>query len=442
MILAQFGLEKVLLQGNLLMFPEADPHCDEGSQPFDGRLGKLRYLGLALMTACSPLSSEIIQLCMEFPVSHSKSAKDPFDFDEHLKESEKKRAPVVYPILRSHILTHITCCLIAVTGHARTENEGWDVNSTVDDCRQLITMGLVARIAQCLLSKLMEANTNINDWKRNMKFVIGRMQSQKTSDGEYDSEWFSSCILILRAFTEEAGSSCLAEPQEYVHLTPCNENLAQATMQAIDLAKLQAIELLRDLSIIQQVLIPNVFVNSHSEAKAVHDASKSMLKSFTALFGMDSLISVMESDLVKEILRSWFTEATERSSTHLETPDIFPGITWPQSPTPYTRDESNQSHSLLEPLLGGCNLDSESSSQPLCRIVGLPKSYTDLYAELVLLCPDCEQIALCLVCGEVSFRQTTSGIHIMLIKLNKTLPSVPCIGIECFGERRMLSSCL
>jgi hypothetical protein len=54
------------------------------------------------------------------------------------------------------------------------------------------------------------------------------------------------------------------------------------------------------------------------------------------------------------------------------------------------------------PLLGGSCLELTSSKTGVHpRISVIPTSYTDLYAELSCLMPDCEQTALCLVCGEV-----------------------------------------
>jgi hypothetical protein len=59
------------------------------------------------------------------------------------------------------------------------------------------------------------------------------------------------------------------------------------------------------------------------------------------------------------------------------------------------------------PLLGGYSPDAGATNskgphdRPFPRVPALPTSYTDLYAELVALLPDCEQIAVCLVCGEV-----------------------------------------
>lgn len=57
------------------------------------------------------------------------------------------------------------------------------------------------------------------------------------------------------------------------------------------------------------------------------------------------------------------------------------------------------------PLLGGYAPDDDAvkgtaDSRPP-RVAVLPTSYTDLYAELGSLLPDCDQTAVCLVCGEV-----------------------------------------
>ena len=51
-------------------------------------------------------------------------------------------------------------------------------------------------------------------------------------------------------------------------------------------------------------------------------------------------------------------------------------------------------------LLGGFVPDS-IETPPRPRVAVMPTSYTDLYAELGNLMPDCEQTAVCLVCGEV-----------------------------------------
>ena len=121
-LLSKFGISGLSLDGNLLLLPKPKPSVDDGFQPFDGQLGKLGYLGLALMVATSPVSMEVVQLCMPFP--SSSEPEDPFNFESFERHNEKssirKRAPVAYPILCGHVLTHTTGTLLAVTGRART----------------------------------------------------------------------------------------------------------------------------------------------------------------------------------------------------------------------------------------------------------------------------------------------------------------------------------
>ena len=360
-ILSHFGVERALFRGNILLFPRAMSSVDGGSQPFNGRLGKLRYLALAIMGACSPLSYEITQLCMSFPFSRNTSF-DPFDFDKHLQESEKKRFPVVYPLLRSHVLTHTTCCLISVTGRARTNQNSWDVKSTANNCRQFVTLGLIARLAQYLLSHLIPGST-ISDWKRNLGSVLQHMKALKTNVdvNGYSNEWFKSCLMILELLvgTEEIGSST----------NVININLARCISQAIESSKLIAIEFLRDIIVIQQILIPNVFSGLHYDEPASElDETDVTLKYLMTLLNIDDLSKLMRSHLVEEIIKNWFKEATEISPTHLETYGIFSNRSWPQTPVAYHKTDKRTSRA---PLLGCCKFVHDSES--LCRVSGLPR---------------------------------------------------------------------
>ena len=387
-LLMQFGIGQIRFQGNLLLFPSANSSVDSGCQPFNGRLGKLRYLGLALMVASSPVSREIVQLCMSFP--SQPITRDPFDFDEHMKETEKKRVPIAYPILCSHVLTHTTACLVAVTGRARTDDEGPCVDSLIDECRQFIQLGFIARTAQCLLAKLMPTS-GTDVWRRSMQSTLQKMMSQKsTACNNAEDEWILSCLLILQAL--------LGRAEEFGPIADSQKNEAKDIFQAIESAKLQALEFLREVSVIVQMLIPNIFAMSQvcvSSAEPKEDSTPT-LQSFMILFGIESLTSIVRSSLLKEILALWFREATETSSNHVDSVKIFQEVTWPQAPS--TCSNIEHSYTVLAPLLCGSDmLDPDS----LCRISCLPRSYTDLYAELVSLCPDCEQIALCLICGEV-----------------------------------------
>lgn len=387
-ILSQFGIEKALYTGNLFLFPKALSTVDGGSQPFNGRLGKLRYFGLALMVSCSPLSSEIIQLCISFPPLQSPTT-DPFDFDNHLKDSEKQRAPLVYPLLRSHILTHTVCCLIAATGRARADEGSWNVDILADDCKHFVTLGLIARITQYLLSADLA-------FKVNIRSVLQHINTQKSINNDgFEKDWFQTCLALLNAIAdviESVGANSQGAE---------TSDTAQDIIQSIESAKMHAIEFLRDVSVIQQILIPNIFVGRTIEDPGGAHNTDTTLNALMSLFEIDNLSKIVSSQLTENLVKSWFREATEKSSTHLDTPGIFSAVTWPQTPIAHYHDEQDKNLTTLVPLLGHCDFSKEDS-ESLQHIIGLPMSYTDLYAELVLLCPDCEHIALCFVCGEVS----------------------------------------
>jgi Proteolysis_6 C-terminal len=53
------------------------------------------------------------------------------------------------------------------------------------------------------------------------------------------------------------------------------------------------------------------------------------------------------------------------------------------------------------PLLGGYAIQETRRDHSSLTIPMIPTSYTDLYAELGTILPDCEQTAVCLICGQI-----------------------------------------
>jgi len=390
-LISRLGIAKVELGGELMLFPEAKPTLDDGFQPFDGRLGKLRYLALALMVATSPVAKEVIQLCMLFPFE--KQEDDPFDFEADAKASIK-RAPVVYPILSGHVLTHTTVSLLAVTGSARAEGDGHGGNAKmVDDCRNLIQLGLVARIAQVLLAKLTSELSDISSWEQQVCTVINDSLAQTDGIGTEEQEWrhfgLRLCRILLSPTTSESQSSTL--PHD-------TDSISSCILGAIGSAKTEAVAFLNDLSLISQILIPNIFGGSSASQDDDDDQSQDMLqifKRFASLFRLESLCTMLESTLLQEIVKSWYEQSTVKDTTKLSFPQVFTS-TWPN-----TAHTSKVPPTCL-PLFGNNVFDKASDDDSIYRISYLPKSYTDLYAELNNLYPNNDQTAVCLVCGQVS----------------------------------------
>lgn len=197
-ILAKFGIKQTQLNCHLLLLPEANS-ANDGHQPFAGRLGKLRYLSLSLMDAMSPIAKEVTQLCMLFPALES----DPFDFDVD-ENASAKLAPVAYPILCGHILTHTTAVLLAVSGHTRVKEGKHRIDS---DCCNFMFFGLIARVCQVLLARLKHQFAVDPSWEQRMCSTIEQSMLQQVEGGRSDrQEWTEFCAMILLMLLSPAKS--------------------------------------------------------------------------------------------------------------------------------------------------------------------------------------------------------------------------------------------
>lgn len=394
-LLTKFGIEKVLLGGDLLLFPEANASVEEGYQPFDGRLGKLRYLSLALMVATSPVSMEVTQLCMSFPGPEP----DPFDFDMD-ENSSIKRAPVTYPILNSRVLTHTTGALIAVTGRARAEEGKYRIESLVNDCRNFVQIGLIARVGQVLLARLRLELCDDPIWEQHVCLSIEHNMMRNSGNVDADEqEWRHFCVMVLRILLSQAKTAVL-------HQVPCNspphscpndaDELSCHILHAIESAKSMAISFLRDLSLICQILIPNIFCMSPANHTDVHNEdSAAMLKCYVSLFNLESQCKMLDCPLLQEIMKSWYAHSSRKDTNQLEFLRVYRGATDGPSAVPIKMPPTSL------PLLGNCCFSNAKENDSFPRVLHLPKSYTDLYVMLSEMCPNMEQTALCLVCGQV-----------------------------------------
>ncbi len=391
-IYSKFGVGKSVMENNLLLLPQAESSVDGGFQPFDGRLGKTRYMALSLMAAASPVAKEIVQLCIPFP-SSSESSPSVFDFDPDDDIKSVKRAPIAYPLLCSHILTHTTGALIAVTGSARVEERNCSTDQVVDDCRKFISLGLIARIVQVLLTGLM-------DWTAEQIDVVLRLMREEMIDDMKHEEysWGQSCLdLLLIIFGRES-------EEAFPDTTNSDANLIKSQIsKGIDAAKGAAVSFLLDVAVIVQILVPNIFSDTAMHPDSCGSSDLDAMKILMELIRMESIHDIIQSDLVQLVIKSWYIKATEKDSSQLQSPPDINYETWPVA-----RGEVRDQHSTANdevpphctPLLGYPSRTSHTDPDS-CRITFLPKSYTDLYAQLSALCPDNDQIALCLICGSV-----------------------------------------
>ncbi len=106
------GISRVVCGGKLVVMTKPANDEDGGFQPFNGRLGKLRYLALAIMTAAGTVSASLVQLVLEFPVK-SQFRELP------VMSAIPDRAPVVYPLVFGVVSPHFPSNP-TITAHSRS----------------------------------------------------------------------------------------------------------------------------------------------------------------------------------------------------------------------------------------------------------------------------------------------------------------------------------
>lgn len=219
---------------------------------------------------------------------------------------------------------------------------------------------------------------------------------------EDEQNWRHFGVAVLRTMLAPSKSEFeLAPPTLRVNPSDI-DGITSHILHAIEAAKNEVISFLKDLAVICQLLIPNSFClkeQSQHDSQVVESTIKT-IKRYMALFNLESHRILLQSNLLQEVMKSWYARSTGNSTNQLDSPRMFHGITWP---VPSCVGEPDIPTNCV-PLLGNSFSAMSSGNGLLPRISCLPKSYTDLYATLSELYPDCEQTSVCLVCGQVRSR--------------------------------------
>ena len=491
-IFSTYGISDIVCDGMLITLPAPSVE-DDGAQPFNGRLGKLRYTGLALMAATGAVSADLVQLVLGLPLSSEsweplaaplKHGNPPF------------RAPVVFPILMGHVLTHVVAALCATCGRARARSDllelAWPVpfnkrgsfhgvpsdsssmhaKTIILDCLGFIKLGLLARILQALLGTLQiePGARGIIHGVTLIKSFRQFLQDASAMDIPDDMKlWMEGCCAILESsVTSEIRSSTncsgLGSPADIT----CH------FQTACEVAAEVAAAYLSDIGIALQILVPGALIRqaakSRSSYRSHHNQNPvSAVNKLLKQLDLERLNIMLDSSLTRHVVANWFRSACKHAES-VEAANVAGGLgtvtqsrllqkegfrvfDWPLAscvpdgtdifsktfapcqssslsicsepqhdsvmamevdcyPTYMQGDPGGTELQTSAPLVAfgtkksvslfGSFFDENADKDfPRPRLFKLPTSYTDLYAELASLCPDCEQIALCLTCGEV-----------------------------------------
>jgi len=355
---SKYGVQDVCCFNQLILLPDALPNVDDGEQVFEGRMGKLRYFGLSVMAASSAVSREIVQLVL-FGQQHGQHQRQRHTSQDLMALS---RAPIVFPLLCGHILTHVTVAMCATCGKGRfksnlmdgaapggacsggemdtledempfvsEENETAaasvvmnDNETTVtDDCDNFIKLGLLARVLQVLLGSL----GVMDDFGRATKVLdmVDFVTKQNANDNDVmtddsspdgsavweETQWRKDCCELLRV----ALSSSLNNVKP-----PSKESTAAASDQALldcfETVTKQAfgiaISFLADAALILQILVPGV-VNDSSRQHKMHHKDKMQqslsLKSLAQWLKIEPLSVMLSSNHVRRLIMSWYNDS-------------------------------------------------------------------------------------------------------------------------------------
>ena len=487
-ILSKFGIDGITCGGGLIVMPRPVMGKDNGLQPFDGRLGKLRYLGLALVAAAGAVSADLVQLAIAFPTEGD--VLEGRNNEATVDQEKNGRAPISYPILLGNVLTHVVAAMCAACGRGRALSDSLDlawsplsgsgsfvssedlsirksVDSVVEDCEGFMKLGVLARVLQVLLSRLRSPAFGFPCPNAMLTMMQEYVRRSASSEGSENVVWRTSCgRLLMAAFSGQEDYNAALTIDV---MLPTFEQIDQACESALS----AACSFLIDAGTIIQVLVPSVvwrYGNMLEFPASTNDqvTPHVLYEKLCSHFMFEPMRDMVSSPLTLEIVSNWYKTAVHQGRlaagglvgtssgrsalwARLYRTQGFREFDWP---SPGESEKSQHVHSPKEkatgkiataeqpedgpnamqieklvsrasavstselvserkppplvaytskktiPLLGGFAADL-SRPNPRPRVLRMPVAYTDLYAELGSLMPECEQIAVCLVCGEV-----------------------------------------
>ena len=405
----KYGVERFALGNSLLILPKPTTTTDGGNQPFTGKIGRLRHLALAILAAISPVSREIVHLSMDLPSSNEE------------KYNSFTRAPIVFPLLCGHVLTHTVSSICSIFGYERALSDSRgnpshfihskqnQLPQSVDifaDCSQMIKLGFLGRLLQALLGHLQNfeidssRGENIQFDERKIVLLLEQIgESTNLETGREISVWEASCFSLLknaldcrfpqlRRLSFEAHSHKIAKTQ----ITDFFEVVC-------DKAEKDVFIFLCSCGFITQVLIPGCASLFDQNEQINKDSSDDRLSVLMDVMSIESVETQLSSAIVHDIVRHWYNSSVPQTSNTLaaSTRITFRGQDWPLQ-NQRSLEIEEKTHKTVS-FIGGCHIYGHHNKNRL-RIQALPVSYTDLYAELSQSCTS-ELTAVCLVCGEV-----------------------------------------
>eukprot|EP00980_Cylindrotheca_fusiformis_P000097 scaffold19_cov114-Cylindrotheca_fusiformis.AAC.44 len=349
LIFSKFGIDSLACDGSLVIMPRPSASDDNGSQPFSGRLGRLRYLGLAVMAAAGPLAADLIQLALSFPLASDK------DSSSARSSNQPRRAPIVYPILLGNVLTHVVAAICASNGRARARSDSleliWPVpfsrsgsfvfssddsvrhmqgNSVVEDAEGFLKLGLLARMLQVLLGKLDIQGLDKMHGIETEFLVVRSLQNLKSSggldDSSLESRWKLACVSLLEKALPKHSRN--GDALEQPHL---EQAILDRLEEGCSLAAAAACSYLADVGIVVQLVVPGIMANysnpdGNGSFESMHnDDNLATLEKLQKCFRIEPVSDMLLSESVSNMVSHWYKDARRHEKASSSTGEIASG---------------------------------------------------------------------------------------------------------------------
>jgi len=316
---SKFGVQDVLCDSKLILMP-TPTLTDGGEHVFEGRFGKLRYFALAVITAASAVSKEVVQMSFQFPVANPVKS-----------HSDHPRAPIVYPILGGQVLTHTVAAMCAVCGRKRVidvlhcPDNGMQPEKQLDNenvglqCVNFIKLGFLARCLQVLLGvmRAQEEDTKMRPevFEEELISTVERYISTCPPIGgwgtENDCEWNASCAQMIQVALGGQRRGCTSSGKESF------DKFRDACLAA----RIAGEGFLADAALILQVLVPG-FVNSDRPGKDGLQ-SYSGLEGLASWLGVEDMLEMLDSERTAAVVACWYKAGTKLPNTnHMDDPNL------------------------------------------------------------------------------------------------------------------------
>ncbi|KAL3922278.1 MAG: hypothetical protein SGILL_002291 [Bacillariaceae sp.] len=338
-IFSKYGISNIVCNGKVIVMPRPSAGEDDGTQPFNGRLGRLRYLGLAVMAAAGAVAADLVQLVLAFPLKlPSGTANQPY------------RAPIVYPILYGHIMTHVVAAICASAGRARARSDALEVSwpatfsskgsfvvsgdsssglpkhidSVVEDSEGFIKLGLLARVLQVLLGKIDILALN-NIAGLDTEFVVlktlQKIRANASPGVSVESRWTMNCLTLL-----EVALSNHKKEVEGPSFSHVEDAVLDRFRDGCTLAVEVAAAFIADIIVILQLVVPGV-MERYPIASALGEAQEErssfeVWSQFESVFQLESFSHMLESEVVCKVVANWY----DTSRSHIKS-SVLPSAT-------------------------------------------------------------------------------------------------------------------